>query len=170
MHVAQLSVSCANALAGLCDFGCQLAVDISVVNSASGPSPNRRASSGESSASRFVPRGDPLTVSASGPLPVNLGSSGAVSAGRFRICLALRSSASLADDPIGGVTGAPGAIGGGNVLFAAGGPWIGSWPIIGCGGEQLACWSVVLALLDQPPDVGDDSVCARSVLTMAGCL
>ena len=119
LHVTHISDSCASALAGLCDVGCPLAVGISVVNSASGPSPTRRRSSGRSSNSRFVPRGDPLTVYASGPLPVNFGSSGGVSAKRFRICLALRSSASLADDPTGGVTCAPGAIGGGNVLLVA---------------------------------------------------
>ena len=44
------------------------------------------------SAFRFVPRGDPVTVSASGPVPVNLGSSGGVSAVRFDPLVRIRSN------------------------------------------------------------------------------
>ena len=93
-------------------------------------SPARRGSSGGSSACRFVPRGDPPTVSASGPAPVNLGSSGGVSAVRFdpRLgaggntppALIRAKSLSRFATPPGGVgpsppgTVAPGAMGGGS--------------------------------------------------------
>ena len=116
MQVTHLHVLFDIALAGLCDVGCPVAVGISPVISASGPSPTRRGSSGGSSACRFVPRGDLLTVSDSGPLPVNLGSSGGASAGHFRISLAQCSIAALAGVPTAGVTCVPGAIRGGNTL------------------------------------------------------
>ena len=98
--------------------------------STSGPSPTSRGSSGGSSAFRFVPRGDPVTVSASGPVPVSRGSSGGVSAVRFdpRLgaggntppALIRAKSLSRFATPPGGVgpsppgTVAPGAMGGGS--------------------------------------------------------
>ena len=146
-HVAHVHVLSDTALAGLCVAGCPVVVGISPDISTSGPSPTNLGSSGGSSAFRFVPRGDPVTVSASGPVPVNLGSSGGVSAVRFDPLVgaagntppALMRSSNLARfaTPPSGVglappgTVVPGAMGGGSTPLdeaPGGGQFISSLP------------------------------------------